>query len=171
MSQGTSLRPARRLARLTVNRETQEVLVAPSESLLETLRDGLRLTGTKRGCDTGDCGACTVLVDGAPVVSCLALSLNLEGRSITTVEGLAQNGRLTPLQQAFIDSGAVQCGFCTPGMLMSATALLAEERSPSEAAIRDAIAGNLCRCTGYIKIVEAIQAAAHQGAPNASLVS
>ena len=160
MSTSTHARPAKRVARISINGESREVAVAPSDSLLETLRDGFRLTGTKRGCDTGDCGACTVLVDGEPVVSCLALSLDMEGRTVTTVEGLADNGELNALQRAFIDHGAVQCGFCIPGMLMSAEALLVEEPRPSEAAIRNAIAGNLCRCTGYMKIIEAIQAVA-----------
>ncbi len=155
-------RPRKQVAYFTVNGEAREVAAPPYASLLETLRDTLRLTGTKRGCDTGDCGACTVLVDGEPLVSCLALTLNMQERDITTIEGLANDGDLHAVQQAFIDFAAVQCGFCTPGMILSSVALLNDDPQPSESVIRDAIAGNLCRCTGYVKVIEAVQAAAKQ---------
>jgi carbon-monoxide dehydrogenase small subunit len=147
------------LVTLTVNDEVHEVLVEPNELLVDVLRDRLDLTGTKVGCGTGDCGACTVIVDGKPVNSCLMLALEANGKEILTIEGLAQNGKLHPLQQAFIDAGAIQCGFCTPGMVLSAKALLDQNPHPTEEEIRMEIAGNICRCTGYAKIVEAIWAA------------
>ena len=134
--------------------------VAPHARLLDVLRDVAGLTGTKEGCGEGECGACTVLVDGRALNSCLFPALEAEGRSVVTVEGLvSRDGRLSELQQAFVDAGGAQCGFCTPGMVMSATALLAENRSPTDAQIREALVGNLCRCTGYTQIVESIRAA------------
>ncbi|MEE8204835.1 MAG: (2Fe-2S)-binding protein [Dehalococcoidales bacterium] len=145
---------------LNVNGETYEVLAEPTEPLVKVIRFRVGLTGTKEGCGTGDCGACTILLDGKPVTSCLMLVAQAQGKQITTIEGVAQNGQLHPLQQAFIDHGAVQCGFCTPGMILSAKALLDENPHPSEQEVREAIAGNLCRCTGYVKIVSAILAAA-----------
>ena len=142
--------------RLKVNGGEVEVEVRPRTTLLQLLRDGLELTGTKEGCGVGDCGACTVILDGRPVTSCLVLALDANGREVTTIEGLAQNGQLHPLQRAFLEYGAVQCGFCIPGMLISAKALLDSNPNPTEAEVRKAIEGNLCRCTGYIKIIEAI---------------
>ena len=144
---------------LKVNDEFYEVAVEPHRTLLEVLRESLGLTGTKKGCDEGECGACTVLMDDKPVSSCLLLAVEAQGRSITTIEGLARNGQLHPLQQAFIDHGAIQCGFCTPGQILSAKALLDRSPRPTEAEVRQAMAGNLCRCTGYVKIVAAIVAA------------
>jgi len=145
---------------LRVNGQDRRVAVEPDELLVDVLREKLGLTGTKKGCGTGDCGACTVLLDGQPVTSCLVLALAAEGRSILTVEGLAPDGQLHPLQAAFVECGAVQCGYCTPGLLLTAKHLLDTNPHPSEAEVRAAIAGNLCRCTGYVKIVEAILAAA-----------
>jgi carbon-monoxide dehydrogenase small subunit len=141
---------------LTVNGDPYRREVEPDATLLSVLRDVLGLTGTKWGCMTGDCGACTVLVDGAPVVSCLQLAAQVNGRAIATVEGLEQDGELNDLQQAFVRNGAAQCGFCTPGMLMSAEALLARNPAPTEEEVREALSGNLCRCTGYNKIVDAV---------------
>jgi len=143
-----------------INGETTEFLCEPRQSLLETLRDVLELTGTKEGCLTGDCGACTVLVDGRAVCSCLMLGVEAQGRNIVTVEGLADGPTLHPLQQKFLEDASLQCGICTPGFLISAKALLDRNPSPSEAEIRYALAGNLCRCTGYDKIVRAVQDAA-----------
>lgn len=148
---------------LTVNNRPCEVEIAPHRTLLDLLRDGLGLTGTKRGCEIGECGACTVLMDGVAVNSCLVLAPQAEGRRITTVEGLAEGKELSPLQTAFLDHDAVHCGFCTPGMLMSAQGLLDQTPSPTEREVRTAISGNLCRCTGYVQIVEAIAAAAKEG--------
>lgn len=146
--------------RCTVNGKEQTLRSAPYRTLLEVLRDDLLLTGTKEGCGTGDCGACTVLVDGAPVNGCLTMIGQVEGRSVLTIEGISQNEELHPLQQAFAEHGAVQCGFCIPGMIMSAYALLQDNPKPSAEEIRWGIAGNLCRCTGYRKIVEAVAAVA-----------
>ncbi len=145
---------------LIVNGEQVEAAVEPNTTLVQFLREDLGLTGTKHGCGLGDCGACTVIMDGKPVNSCLVLAVQANGRNVLTIEGLAENGKLHPIQQAFVDKGAIQCGFCTPGMILSAKALLAENPRPTEQEIRTAISGNLCRCTGYQKIVEAIQEAA-----------
>ena len=145
---------------LIVNGVSYPLEVAPDRSLLRVLRDDLGLTGTKEGCEDSECGACMVLLDGRPVNSCSYLALQASGRQVSTVEGLASDGSLHALQRAFLEGGGVQCGFCTPGMLMSATALLDRNPDPSEVEIRQALAGNLCRCTGYGKIVAAVQTAA-----------
>ena len=145
----------------TVNGEAVEAAVQPYETLLDALREGLGLTGPKEGCGTGDCGACTVHLDGQPIASCLVLALQARGRSVLTIEGLAKNGVLHPLQDAFVRHGVPQCGFCIPGVLMAAAALLAETPHPTEDEIRYGIAGNLCRCTGYTKMLAAIDEAAH----------
>jgi aerobic-type carbon monoxide dehydrogenase small subunit (CoxS/CutS family) len=145
---------------LTVNGEALEASFAPYKTLLEVLREDLALTGTKHGCELGECGACAVLVDGQPQLSCLVLAIECEGRSIETVEGLAKGAALHPLQAAFADLGAAQCGYCTPGILMTAKALLEKEHNPSRERIKEAISGNLCRCTGYLQIFEAIEEAA-----------
>ena len=145
---------------LTVNGEPHDVLVAAHKTLLEVLREDLGLTGTKHGCELGECGTCTVLVDDVPVLSCLALPVELEGAAIETVEGMATGSRLHPLQQAFAELGAAQCGYCTPGILMTAQALLQDEPAPGRGRIREALAGNLCRCTGYTKILDAVELAA-----------
>ncbi len=147
---------ATREIKLNVNGIVYPVQVRVSQTLLDVLRDTLGLTGTKEGCATGDCGACTVLLEGEPVNSCLVLAVEANGKSILTVEGLAHGDQLDPLQEAFVREGAVQCGFCSPGMLMTGKALLAENSHPSEPEVRQAIAGNLCRCTGYVRIVQAI---------------
>ncbi|RPJ00858.1 MAG: (2Fe-2S)-binding protein [Chloroflexi bacterium] len=146
--------------RFIVNGKMEIVHVEPHILLLDALRDELGLNGTKEGCGTGDCGACTVLVDGEPVCSCLTLAVEVEGCAITTVEGLAPGDELHPLQAAFIEIGGLQCGFCTPGILVAAAALLKKNHAPSDSEIREALAGNLCRCTGYDKIVTAIKIAA-----------
>lgn len=146
--------------RLTVNGEPRQVLVEPYYSLLETLREELRLTGTKLGCDEGDCGACTVLLNGKPVTSCLVLALSAHDADVITIEGLAGRDGLHPVQQAFVDQGGLQCGFCTPGLIMAAVGLLQENPEPTIEEVKYAIGGNLCRCTGYSKVVEAIVAAA-----------
>jgi carbon-monoxide dehydrogenase small subunit len=148
--------------RLTVNGEERECLAPVHHSLLEILREELALTGTKHGCELGECGTCTVLLDGQPVLSCLTLPIECEGRAVTTVEGLAQGARLHPLQQAFAELGAAQCGYCTPGFLLTAAALLREKPAPSRQEIAEALAGNLCRCTGYLKIFEAVELAAER---------
>ena len=154
--------------RLVVNGQAVETLVDPSKTLLEVLREDLQLTGTKHGCELGECGACAVLLDGEPVLSCLALALECGDRRVTTVEGLAEHGRLHPLQEAFADLGAAQCGYCTPGILMTAKALLDREPAPSRDRIREALSGNLCRCTGYQQILEAVEAAAERLRPSPS---
>jgi aerobic carbon-monoxide dehydrogenase small subunit len=146
----------------TVNGEPVDALVDAYKTLLEALREDLGLTGTKHGCELGECGACAVLVDGVPVLSCLALAVESSGREITTVEGLMQDGRLHPLQECFADLGAAQCGYCTPGILITAKALLDREPHPSRERICEALSGNLCRCTGYRQIVEAVEAAARR---------
>jgi carbon-monoxide dehydrogenase small subunit len=147
---------------LTVNGEPVEALVDASKTLLEVLREDLQFTGTKHGCELGECGTCAVLVDGRPVLSCLALGLESQGRTVTTIEGLARNGALHPLQAAFADLGGSQCGYCTPGIILTAAALLDAEPSPSRERIREALSGNLCRCTGYLQILESVEAAATQ---------
>ena len=144
---------------LTVNGEPCEVMAEGYKTLLEILREDLQLTGTKHGCELGECGACAVLVDGLPVLSCLALAVECEGRRVTTVEGLAEGGRLHPLQECFAELGAAQCGYCTPGILITAKALLDQEPHPTRERICEALSGNLCRCTGYLQIVEAVEAA------------
>ena len=151
---------------LTVNDQVHTLPVEANKTLLELLRDDLGLMGAREACDTGGCGACTVLVDGRPVYSCLVLALDCRDKSVLTIEGLAQDGRLHPLQQAFIDHGAIQCGYCTPGMVLTAKALLDSNSDPSEQEIREAIAGNICRCTGYVKIVEAIMSVSGKSSRN-----
>ncbi len=146
--------------RLTVNGEQRELLAPVHHTLLEVLREELGLTGTKHGCELGECGTCTVLLDGLPVLSCVTLPIECEGRTIATVEGMAANGELHPLQQAFVELGAAQCGYCTPGFLLAAEELLKRNARPSRAEIAEALAGNLCRCTGYLKIYEAVELAA-----------
>jgi aerobic-type carbon monoxide dehydrogenase small subunit (CoxS/CutS family) len=153
---------ARELMTFHVNGETRQVAASPTHTLLEVLREELDLTGTKHGCELGHCGACTVLVDGEPVLSCLMLAVEAQGAAITTVEGLASGNTLHPLQQAFAERGAAQCGYCTPGFLVSGAALLARETSPTREEIKEALAGNLCRCTGYTKIIEAVELAAER---------
>lgn len=149
-----------RIIRLNVNDEVFEVIARPRESLLDVLRNKLKLTGTKIGCNEGDCGACTVIMDGRTVNACLVLAVEAEGHKILTIEGLAKGPELHPLQESFVKHGGFQCGYCTPGMLLSAKALLDENPDPTEAEIRKGISGNLCRCTGYSKIVESIREAA-----------
>ncbi|HKQ28100.1 MAG TPA: (2Fe-2S)-binding protein [Burkholderiales bacterium] len=148
--------------KLELNGEPQETLFAPYKTLLEVLREDLGLTGTKHGCELGECGACAVLLDGQPQLSCLVLAVECEGRRVDTVEGLGRGAELHPLQAAFADLGAAQCGYCTPGILMTAKALLEQEKMPSRERIREAISGNLCRCTGYQQIYEAIEEAARR---------
>ena len=144
---------------LTVNAEPAEVAFAPHKTLLEVLREDLGLTGTKHGCELGECGTCTVLLNGTPVLSCLVLGLACAGQSVRTVEGMARGGKLHPLQETFADLGAAQCGYCTPAFLLAAEALLATNPKPTRDEIKDALAGNLCRCTGYLKIYEAVELA------------
>jgi len=148
---------------LNVNNETHEIVSNPNKTLLEVLRDDLHLTGTKESCGEGVCGSCTVLVDGAPVRSCLTLAVAVQGKEITTIEGLRAGEKLHPVQEAFVNHHAIQCGFCSPGMILTAYALLKENPTPTEAEIRRAISGNICRCTGYAKIVEAIKSLAEEG--------
>jgi carbon-monoxide dehydrogenase small subunit len=145
-----------------INGEAISMVVQPHWTLLRLIRDELRLTGTKEGCGEGECGSCTVLLNGKPVNSCLVLALDADDKAVTTIEGLAEGGKLHPLQTAFIEKGAIQCGFCTPGMILTAKGLLDRQPLPSEEEIRLEMAGNLCRCTGYVKIIEAIQNAAQQ---------
>ncbi|MBX3634485.1 MAG: 2Fe-2S iron-sulfur cluster binding domain-containing protein [Rubrivivax sp.] len=156
---------AERLLHLHVNGRRHTLAARDASTLLEALRDSLQLTGTKQGCDGGECGACTVLVDGEPRLACITLAASVEGRSVETIEALAPQGRLSVLQRAFHEKLGTQCGFCTPGMVMAAEALLRRHPDPDEAQIRDALAGNLCRCTGYVKIVESVQAAAAEARP------
>jgi carbon-monoxide dehydrogenase small subunit len=153
--------------RLTVNGEAREVLAPAHHTLLEVLRERLGLTGTKHGCELGECGTCTVLLDGQPALSCLLLPVECEGREIRTVEGMAERGRLHPLQEAFVELGAAQCGYCIPGILLTAQALLERDPHPSRERIAEALGGNLCRCTGYLKIFEAIEKAAGCAQPTA----
>jgi len=148
---------------LTVNNETHDVATSPNRTLLEVLRDDLHLTGAKEGCGEGVCGSCTVLIDGQPVRSCLTLAVAMEGRKITTIEGLSPVGELHPVQEAFVKHHAIQCGFCSPGMILAAHALLNGNPNPVEGEIRRAISGNVCRCTGYAKIVEAVKSLAGEG--------
>jgi carbon-monoxide dehydrogenase small subunit len=148
------------LITLTVNGTERELAIEPNRTLLDVLRYDLELTGTKKGCDVGECGSCTVILNGKPVNACLVLAIQANGAEILTIEGLKPSQGLHPLQQAFVDKGAIQCGFCTPGMLLSASSLLKQNPNPTEEEIRTALSGNLCRCTGYQKIVEAIQSIA-----------
>jgi len=150
----------RYLITLRVNGDEHTLVVKANTTLTNVLRDEFDLTGTKKGCELGDCGSCTVLLDGQPVDSCMVLAVDADDRDITTVEGVAQNGKLDALQESFVNHGAVQCGYCTPGMILSAKALLTRNPHPSEREVREAISGNLCRCTGYVHIVEAVLAAA-----------
>jgi carbon-monoxide dehydrogenase small subunit len=152
----------KQVIKLHVNGEEHDVLTEIHKTLLEVLREDLGLTGTKRGCDLGTCGACTVLIDGKPHLSCLTLAVDVHGKEILTIEGLGQGTKLHPLQKAFVEKGALQCGFCTPGMILTAKAFLDEHPHPSEGEVKKAISGNLCRCTGYIKIVEAILSSSNE---------
>lgn len=152
----------KQIINLRVNGAAHEVAVEPNWTLLETVREALGYTGPKEGCGTGDCGACSMIVDGRLITSCLMLAPQADGREVRTVEGLAANGELSHVQRAFIDSGGVQCGFCTPGMVMAATALLESNASPTFEEIRNGLAGNLCRCTGYTKIFQAVELAAER---------
>ncbi|MFH1350236.1 MAG: (2Fe-2S)-binding protein [Pseudomonadota bacterium] len=152
----------KQLVELTVNGDPHDLAVEPHTTLLQVLREQLSLTGTKEACGTGECGSCTVLVYGRPVLSCLTLALDCSAHQIVTIEGLSEGEVLTPVQQAFLDCGAIQCGFCTPGMVLSATALLKETPRPSQKEIQKALEGHLCRCTGYNKIIEAVNRAAEQ---------
>jgi carbon-monoxide dehydrogenase small subunit len=149
--------------RATINGRERELRVAPWRTLLDVLREDLELTGTKLGCEGGECGACTVLLDGRPVVSCMTLAADVDGRGVVTIEGISTPEHLHPLQEEFLKLGSFQCGYCAPGMIMSAKALLDETPNPSEREIREAIAGNLCRCTAYVGIVKAIQSVAAEG--------
>jgi carbon-monoxide dehydrogenase small subunit len=155
----------KQLIQLTVNGEARELAVEPNTTLAEVLRDRLGLTGTKEACGTGECGTCTVLIDGRPILSCLTLAVDCQAQPILTIEGLSAADRLTPVQQAFQDCGAIQCGFCTPGMVLSVTALLQSNTHPSLLDVQKALEGHLCRCTGYNKIIEAVYRAAGQMAP------
>jgi carbon-monoxide dehydrogenase small subunit len=148
---------------LTVNGQQEQLIVPSNMTLLHALRVQLGLTGTKNGCEAGECGACTVLVDGEPINSCLVLAVEVDGKEVTTVEGLAEEGQLTPLQQALAELNAVQCGYCTPGILMAATALLQRNSQPTPREIQEALVGNLCRCTGYQRIIDAVMMASRQG--------
>lgn len=150
----------KQLIKLRVNGETYEVAVNPNRTLLDCIREDIGLTGTKKGCDTGDCGACTVIMDGRAISSCLVLAIDARDKDILTIEGLAGKDGLHPIQEAFVEYGAVQCGYCTPGVILAAKYLLDHNHNPTEREVRMGIAGNLCRCTGYVKIVEAILAAA-----------
>jgi aerobic carbon-monoxide dehydrogenase small subunit len=153
----------RRPVTLHVNGQIHELFIYPNRTLLQVLREDLDLMGTKRGCDEGTCGTCTVLMDGVPVRSCLTLAVESQSKTIVTIEGLLEEGKITPLQEAFMSEGAVQCGFCTPGMILTAKALLEENPDPTEEEVLQAISGNLCRCTGYYKIKKAILRAAGKG--------
>lgn len=147
---------------IVVNGKSHKITVDLHRTLLEVLRDDLALTGTKYGCGQGECGACSVLVDGKPILSCLTLAVAMAGKEITTIEGLAKGGKLHPLQQAFVDSGSIQCGFCTPGMILTAKALLDEKQEVSELDVKEYLRGNLCRCTGYTKIIDAVLTVAQE---------
>lgn len=148
------------IAQFKVNGNDVELIIEPHMLLIDVIRDGLGLTGTKYACGAGDCGACTVLIDGKPAFSCLTLAVTAKGKDILTIEGMSKSGELHPIQQAFVDRGAVQCGFCTPGMVLSTKALLDENPAPTNDEIRTGLAGNLCRCTGYVKIIDAVESAA-----------
>jgi carbon-monoxide dehydrogenase small subunit len=152
----------KQLIELNVNGIAYDVIVSPEDLLVDVLRQKLGLTGTKKGCGQGDCGTCTVLIDGRRALSCLTLAIACRGKTILTIEGMEADGRLHPIQQAFIDKGAIQCGFCTPGMVMAAKALLDENPDPTVEQIKRGLSGNLCRCTGYVKIVDAVQEAARR---------
>ena len=158
--------PAKTAISTTINGQTYDFLCEPRQSLLEVLRDNLQLTGAKEGCNNGNCGACTVLLDGEPVNSCIVLGVEVQGRELTTIEGIADKGHLHPIQQCFLEGAALQCGICTPGFIVAAKALLDKKPNPSEEEIRFALAGNLCRCTGYDKIVRSVQAAAERMSGN-----
>jgi carbon-monoxide dehydrogenase small subunit len=149
----------KRAIELSINGDTYDVVVSPNNTLLEVLRDKLGLMGTKRGCDLGACGACTVLINGEAYLSCVMLAIDARGKDILTIEGLAEGGELHPLQSSFVEKGGLQCGFCTPGMILTARAILNEEENPTEDVIKRKMAGNLCRCTGYKKVVEAVMSA------------
>ncbi len=146
--------------KLNVNGQPYEILIEPQATLVEVLREQLDLTGTKHSCGVGECGACTVLIDGQPMLACCTLAITVKDKNILTIEGLAKGTRLHPLQQAFVEHGAIQCGFCTPGMILTAKALLDEIPDPTQEQVKSALSGNLCRCTGYVKIVDAVMAAA-----------
>lgn len=158
----------KQLVQLTVNGQTHDVVVRPERTLLDVLRDDLGLTGSKRGCNLGACGACVVLLDGRPIGSCLTLAVEASGHDIITIEGIANGRALHPIQEAFVESGAIQCGFCTPGMVLVVKALLDERPEPEDGEILEALSGNVCRCTGYVKIIDAVRAAARRlkGVPN-----
>jgi len=153
---------AEQIARFIVNGRPYEIPIEPQMTLVEVLRDKLDITGTKLSCGAGECGACTVLIDGKPVLSCLTLAMTAKEKNILTIEGLAEGGDLHPIQKAFIDHGAIQCGFCTPGMILATKALLDENPNPTQEEVKKALAGNLCRCTGYVKIIDAVLAAAEE---------
>jgi aerobic-type carbon monoxide dehydrogenase small subunit (CoxS/CutS family) len=148
------------IANFRINGQGYEAIITPNLTLSELLREKLDLTGTKRACEVGQCGSCTVLVEGRPTLACSTLAISVREKEILTIEGLARGGRLHPLQQAFIDHGAIQCGFCTPGMILMAKAMLDENLSPTREQVKEALGGNLCRCTGYVKIIDAVMAAA-----------
>ena len=147
----------KKLVQLDINGENFDLAISPTAYLSDVIREAVGFTGTKKGCGIGDCGACTVLIDGRPTLSCITLAMACEGKSIVTIEGISKGSELHPVQRAFVDQGAVQCGFCTPGMVLSAVALLNENPSPTKQEIKTALAGNLCRCTGYVKIVDAVE--------------
>jgi len=156
---GRRMNHSKKVIELSINDELYVLAVEPQQTLLEVLRDSLNLTGTKEGCGTGECGSCTVLLDGKPVLSCLMLAVECVNREITTIEGMGSIESMTPIQEALIEKGGVQCGFCTPGMVLAATAMLNQNPKPSEAEIKRSLEGHLCRCTGYNKIIEAVEAA------------
>lgn len=158
----------KQIATFIVNEKRYELAIEPHMLLVEVLRDELGLTGTKQSCGIGNCGACTVLIDGKPVLSCLTLALTVEGKHITTIEALAQGTALHPIQKAFVEHGAIQCGYCTPGMILSAKALLDKNLNPTDKEVEHALSGNLCRCTGYVKIIDAVLAAAEAMSKEAS---
>ena len=153
---------SKEIATFSINGAPYEAIVEPQMLLVDVLRDNLGMTGTKRVCGAGDCGACTVLIDGKPIEACITLAVAVKGKSIETVEGMADNGNLHPLQQAFMDYGGTQCGYCTPGILMTAQAYLEENENPTRREVAEALSGNLCRCTGYVKIIDSVMAAAEE---------